>query len=211
MYLLKISTLISLLFLTTFAGWDRGGSRGTEHFDPKEKLSPNDTIELKWHASENINDYEKLKLQNCKYDMIINEVNDRRDNENLIGTHYTDSIKENYYTNDFSIWCLNTINSEITEHCGRYKDKKADILVDIDIMEFLAWERHHYHADGRFMITFRTADLQKIWTSEIEIHYEDAGEPLTPFHYQQAISNTMVRILAWVLSLPVKESLVSKK
>lgn len=211
MYLFKISTLITLLYLTTFAGWDRGGSRGTEHFDPKDRLSPNDTIELKWHASENVDDYKKLKLQNCKYDMIINEINDRRDNQNLIGIHYTDSTQDKYYTNDFSLWLKSAINSEITEHCGRYKDKKPDILVDIDIMEFLTWERDRYHADGRFMITFRTEDFQKIWTSEVEIHYENTGEPETPFHYQQALSNTAVRLAAWVLSLPVKESLISQK
>lgn len=211
MYYLKIYTLLILLVTLTFAGWDRGGSRGTDFFDPDERLKPNDTLNLKWHASENIDEYNKLKLQNCQYNMIVTEVVDRRDDPNLIGTHFTDSSKENYFTNDFSEWCKNSINSELREHCGRVKDKKNNIFVKIEIMEFLAWERDRYHADGRFLITFETEDNQKIWSSEIEIHYENSGEPSAEFYYHQAISNSIVRISAWVLSLPVKESLISRK
>lgn len=211
MHLFKICTFVFLFSILTLAGWDKGGSRGTDFFDPNEKLAPNDTLELKWHPSENIDDFPKLKLQNSKYDMIIDEVYDRRDNPNLIGIHYTDSINDNYYVRDFTSWFKNTVDGKIREHCGRVKDKKTDIFVDIDIMEFLVWERNHYHADGRFMITFTTKDNQKIWASEIEIHYENRGEPITPFNYQKAISNSVVRIAAWVLSLPVKESLISQK
>lgn len=204
----KVYALILFFFSLTFSGWDRGGAHTV---DPSVRLSPNDTIELLWCPAEHIYDYEKLKLQNKKYDMIINEVNDLREEPNLVATYYSDSSNYNFYAKDFSQWFKYALESEVRSYSGRLKDKKADILVDLDIMEFVAWERDRYHADGRIMVTFRTTDNQKIWTSEIELHYEDNGEPLKPFYYQQAISNTVVRMAAWVLSLPVKESLISQK
>lgn len=210
MFLLKHTLIfIILLISTSSAGWTQGGGRDlASSYSSNIKLLNNDTLELNWQASIDIDDVDSVTLENCKYSMIIDNVIDRRDNNNLIGQRKeTDPVVNTYdiYAKNFSEWFRKNIKYEVENHCGRKSRKNSPIFVDMVLLNFMVNESDKYSCTATIHITLKDENNMKIWTGEIDTGVKIIGNVLNPYLYQMVISNAIVKIGAIILSLPIKD------